>query len=103
MNPVNEYLAPIFERAFASLIRENLLRIVTGGADVGAGLTSHPAVDELHITGSTETHDRIVWGSDPEEQQRRKKRQRPVSEEGDHERTRKRHSVDYRSRQVFAE
>ena len=66
MNPVNEYLAPIFEKIFAPLIEHKYLRIVTGGADTGAYLTAHRGVDEIHITGSAHTHDAIVFGtSDP--------------------------------------
>ena len=78
MNPVNEYLAPIFEKAFAALIRENLLAIMTGGADVGAQLVSHERVDDVHITGSAATHDLIVWGTDPDEARLRKQENNPV-------------------------
>ena len=42
MNPVNDYLAPIFERAFAGLIERGVLAIVPGGADVGQYLCTHP-------------------------------------------------------------
>ncbi|MCW8843416.1 MAG: aldehyde dehydrogenase family protein [Rhodobacteraceae bacterium] len=62
MNPVNAYLTPVFERAMQPLIDANALRIVDGGADVGAYLCDHPLVKELHITGSDKTHDAIVWG-----------------------------------------
>ena len=72
MNPVNEYLAPIFEKAFAPLIRENLLVIVTGAANVGGELINHRQIDDVHITGSAATHDNIVWGSDPEQARQRK-------------------------------
>lgn len=61
MNPVNDYLAPVFRDVFAPLIERNFLRIVTGGADVGAFLTAHPHVREIHITGSAQTHDAIVF------------------------------------------
>lgn len=66
MNPVNEYLGPILERLLAPLIRRNALRIVYGGAEVGSFLCNHPAVDEIHITGSDKTHDAIVFGSGAE-------------------------------------
>ncbi|MBR9842735.1 MAG: aldehyde dehydrogenase [Rhodobacteraceae bacterium] len=62
MNPVNDYLTPLFERAMKPLIDVDALRIVTGGAEVGAYLCDHPVVEELHITGSDKTHDAIVWG-----------------------------------------
>jgi len=86
MSPVNAYLGPSFELALAPLIARGYLRIVYGGAEVGAHLAAHPAVDELHITGSIETHDRIVWGAPGAEQTERKKQglplfKKPVSSE----------------------
>ena len=63
MNPVNGYLAPILEEVFAPFVAASYLRVVCGGADVGAYLTRHDGVDEIHITGSARTHDAIVWGT----------------------------------------
>lgn len=77
LNPVNEYLAEPFEAAFRPLIERNLLRIIKGGVHVGAELTEHPQVSDVHITGSAQTHDRIVWGS-PEQQATRKAKGRPL-------------------------
>jgi aldehyde dehydrogenase (NAD(P)+) len=71
MNPVNEYLGPIFEDVFAQLIRDGYLAFVHGGGDVGEYLTRHDAVQAIHITGSARTHDLIVYGAG-EEGQRRK-------------------------------
>ena len=62
MNPVNDYLGPIFEEAFAPLIEGGFLRFAYGGAEVGKYLCGHPLVDEIHITGSDKTHDAIVFG-----------------------------------------
>src|SRR6185312_1167978 len=59
MNPVNHYLGPIFEDAFAPLVREGYLRFAYGGADIGKYLCGHQLVDEIHITGSDKTHDAI--------------------------------------------
>jgi aldehyde dehydrogenase (NAD(P)+) len=78
MSPVNAYLGPYFELALAPLISRGFLRIVYGGAELGAFLTRHPAVSEMHITGSTETHDRIVWGPAGAEREARKKQGRPL-------------------------
>ena len=47
----------------AELVLSGFLRIVYGGADVGEYLCQHPAVDDIHISGSDKTHDRIVWGA----------------------------------------
>ncbi len=61
-NPVNDYLVPHWERALGALIERGFLAIVRGGPEVGAELVAHPAIDEVHITGSAATHDAIVFG-----------------------------------------
>ncbi len=71
MNPVNEYVGPIFERAFASLIDAGFLRIIYGGAEEGAYATQHDLVDEVHITGSVHSHNTIVWGPPGPDRDRR--------------------------------
>ncbi|MCP5087733.1 MAG: aldehyde dehydrogenase [Rhodobacteraceae bacterium] len=62
MNPVNDYLADYLKIALKPLIDHDALRIVKGGADVGAYLCNHPDVEEIHITGAETSHDSIVWG-----------------------------------------
>jgi acyl-CoA reductase-like NAD-dependent aldehyde dehydrogenase len=62
MNPVNEYLGPVFAEALRPLIEAGVLRILYGGAAEGAALCQHPVVDEIHVTGSDKTHDAIVFG-----------------------------------------
>lgn len=64
-NPVNDYLVPHWLRALRALVDAGVLRIVRGGADVGAYLANHPKVDEVHVTGSDKTYDAIVFGADP--------------------------------------
>ena len=71
MNPVNAWVGPFLERALAPLISRNYLRIVYGGADVGAALVGDPLVDAVHLTGSAQTHDLIVWGAPGEQRERR--------------------------------
>src|ERR1700683_2483176 len=62
MNPVNAYLGPYIEEAFAEAIKQNFLAVVYGGADEGRYLVYHGDIDEVHINGSDKTHDNIVWG-----------------------------------------
>ncbi len=62
MNPVNDYLGPLFEEVCTDLIDDGYLRFVYGGGDVGAYLTAHELVDTLHITGSARTYNHIVFG-----------------------------------------
>jgi len=72
MNPVNAYLAPFFERAFAPLVRDGFLALTGGGVAEGAYLCAHPAVETVHLTGSQNTYDAIVWGADPAKRAARK-------------------------------
>jgi acyl-CoA reductase-like NAD-dependent aldehyde dehydrogenase len=62
MNPVNDYLGPIFEQVLAELIDRGVLRIVYGGAEVGAYLVRHDGVTDVHVTGSDKTFEAIVFG-----------------------------------------
>ena len=78
MNPVNEWVGPFVEQALAPLVSRGYLRIVYGGADVGSALVYHPAVDDVHITGSDRTHDLIVWGPPGPERERRKAEHDPL-------------------------
>lgn len=71
MNPVNEWVGPHLEQALAPLVSAGYLRVVYGGGPAGAYLTTHPQVDEVHITGSDKTHDLIVWGPPGPERERR--------------------------------
>ncbi|HAC91329.1 MAG TPA: NAD-dependent aldehyde dehydrogenase [Planctomycetaceae bacterium] len=72
MNPVNQYLGPLFEEALQPLVKLGWLRIVYGAAVEGAYAISHPHVHGVHITGSTDTHEAIVWGCDAAQRQQRK-------------------------------
>ncbi|MEJ1089370.1 aldehyde dehydrogenase family protein [Microbacterium sp. Mu-80] len=82
VNPTQDPLVPVYERALAPLIAPGFLRIVRGGAAVGAYLTGHPDLDHVHITGAATTFDAIVWGpaSGPQAAatKRRRRENRPL-------------------------
>ncbi|MBK7864416.1 MAG: aldehyde dehydrogenase [Archangiaceae bacterium] len=78
MNPVNAYLGPFIERAFAPAIARGFLAVVYGGAEEGAHLVNHPQVDEVHITGSDKTHDAMVWGPPGADAAARRARNEPL-------------------------
>jgi aldehyde dehydrogenase (NAD(P)+) len=78
MNPVNAYLAPYIEDAFAEAIRKNFIAVVYGGAEEGRYLVYHREIDEVHITGSDKTHDAIVWGPPGLEREARIQRNDPL-------------------------
>ncbi|MEP7064493.1 MAG: aldehyde dehydrogenase family protein [Gemmatimonadota bacterium] len=78
MNPVNAYLGPFMAQAFGEAIRRNFLAIVYGGVQVGAYLAHHTGIDEVHLTGSAQTYDAILWGSTEQERNARKARNAPL-------------------------
>ena len=85
LNPVLAGMMTSYLDALDPLIRFGVLRIVQGGADVGAYLADHPAIAHVHITGSSVTHDAIVWGRGQEAQDRRAQNspllQKPITSE----------------------
>ena len=78
MNPVNAYLGPFIEEAFADAIARGFLAVSYGGPEEGAYLAQHPGIDEIHLTGSAATYDSIVWGPPGPERDARKARNEPV-------------------------
>jgi hypothetical protein len=76
-HPVNVFLGPLMEEAFATLIARGFFRVVYGGAEEGAYLCRHRQVDEIHITGSDRTYEAIVFGPG-EEGRRRKQADEPI-------------------------
>jgi aldehyde dehydrogenase (NAD(P)+) len=78
MNPVNAYLGPFIEEAFADAIARGFLAVSYGGPEEGAYLAQHRGIDEIHLTGSAATYDSIVWGPPGPERDARKARNQPV-------------------------
>jgi len=77
MNPVNAYLGDLIEEGFRALIKPGYMQVVRGGAEVGAFLSRHSKVDELHLSGSDRTYEAVIFGNGREGQQR-KKEKKPV-------------------------
>ena len=78
LNPVNEYLESIFAAAFRPLVEAKLLRLIRGGREIGIAIVEHPGIDSVHITGSHQTHDAIVWGATPVDRQRNRLENKPA-------------------------
>jgi len=78
MNPVNAYVGPFLEQAFAALRQDGWFEVIYSGAEVGAALCQHPLVDTIHLTGSHHTYDAIAWGKTPEERADRKLWHQPL-------------------------
>ena len=77
MNPVNAALGAVLGEALAPLVDSRLLRIVHGGAELGAQLCADPGIDAVHVTGSDATYEAIVFGTG-EEGARRKAARQPL-------------------------
>ncbi len=78
MNPVNDYLGPIFEKIFNPFIENGFIQFSYGDSDAGEYLTNHELVDCIHITGSSKTHDTIVFGRG-KEVEKRKLENKPIN------------------------
>jgi hypothetical protein len=78
MNPVNAHMGPLVEEGFRALVNRGFLGIVYGGAEEGSYLCNHPAVEELHMTGSDKTYEAIVFGGGSEGK-RRKAEHKPLN------------------------
>jgi acyl-CoA reductase-like NAD-dependent aldehyde dehydrogenase len=78
VSPVNAYLGPLIEEAFAEAIRRNFLAVVQGGMEEGAYLARHPGIDEIHLTGTSRTYDTLMWGAPGPERDARRARGTPV-------------------------
>jgi len=74
-NPVNAYLGPLLAEGFRALVEPGYLQIVHGAAEIGAQLTQHPLVDEVHLTGSDRTYESILFGPGEAGQARKRARQ----------------------------
>ena len=84
-NPVNAYLTPFLEVAFAEFIQKGWLQIVSGGIEEGAYLCQHEVVDSIQLTGSDKTFEAIVYGVDKEgklrKEEKRPLRHKPIQAE----------------------
>lgn len=63
LNPVTDPMEKVLRATFAPLIEIGAVRILTGGPDVGSYLVHHDRVAHVHMTGSSITHDAIVFGT----------------------------------------
>ncbi len=62
LHPLNAYLRPVFAQAFGDLLELEFLILLEGDVSFSEALVQDERVDAVHITGSAETHDAIVWG-----------------------------------------
>ena len=62
LNPVNDYLLPVYEKVFKNFISLGYVVITKGSIDESKYMTNHNGIDHIHLTGSDETYEHIVYG-----------------------------------------
>ena len=73
LNPVNEYLKPVFEKVFENFISRGFMIVTNGDVDISKYMTSHLGISNMHLTGSDKTYEKIVYGSELQEKDKGKK------------------------------
>ncbi len=62
LNPVNDYLLPIFTQVFEPFISRGFMIITEGDMEASKYLTEHEGFQQTHLTGSNYTYENIVYG-----------------------------------------
>jgi len=62
LNPVNDYLLPIFIQIFEPFISRGFMIITEGDMEASKYLTEHDGFHQTHLTGSNFTYENIVYG-----------------------------------------
>lgn len=62
LNPITDSLQDVFRKIFAPYIEVGVVEVLSGDVAIGGALAHHPGVAAVHMTGSEQTHDAIVWG-----------------------------------------
>ena len=73
LNPVNEYLKPVFEKVFRNFIERGYIIVTTGNIDESKYMATHPGINHIHLTGSDKTFEDIVFGRELTEKERKSK------------------------------
>ena len=73
LNPVNEYLKPVFDKVFEDFINKGFMVVTTGDINVSSYMTNHSGVTNMHLTGSDKTYENIVYGKTLNEKDKGKK------------------------------
>ena len=73
LNPVNEYLKPVFEKVFQNFIERGYIIVTTGNIDESKYMATHPGINHIHLTGSDKTYEEIVYGRELTVKERKSK------------------------------
>ena len=73
LNPVNDYLKPVFEKVFQNFIERGYIIVTTGNIDESKYMATHPGINHIHLTGSDKTFEDIVYGKELTDKERKAK------------------------------
>ena len=73
LNPVNDYLKPVFEKVFQNFIERGYVIVSTGNLVESKYMANHQGVDHIHLTGSDKTFEEIVYGRHLNDKERKLK------------------------------
>jgi acyl-CoA reductase-like NAD-dependent aldehyde dehydrogenase len=62
LNPIMNPLKDLLTKIFAPFIELGVVEVLSCDLETGNALAHHPDVAAVHMTGSEQTHDAIVWG-----------------------------------------
>lgn len=62
LNPITDPLKPVFDAIFAPFIEIGAVEVISCDVELGSILSYHEGITAVHMTGSENTHDAIVWG-----------------------------------------
>ena len=62
LNPVNDYLLPVYEKIFENFISRGFMVVSKGSLEESEYMVQHKGIDHIHLTGSDETYELIVYG-----------------------------------------
>jgi aldehyde dehydrogenase (NAD(P)+) len=77
-NPVTQDSIDVLEKILEPLITLGYVAFVKGGVLVGSVLVQNEALDQIVLTGSAETLNKVQWGSTPKEQEENKRTNNPI-------------------------
>jgi len=73
LNPVNEYLFPVFQQILLPFIERGFLIISKGDISASEYLCNHESFNHIHLTGSSYTYEKIVYQRILSDKERRTK------------------------------
>ncbi len=63
LNPINDYIGEHLLRIYKPFVDGGWLQVAYGGKEVGEYISRHDGIDTIHLTGSVNTFNTMVWGS----------------------------------------